>query len=346
MLALRALTPRAGTLLGGRYRLGRRIGSGAAGEVWEAFDTRAREARAIKVLRADLADDPEVRRRFAFEAEAATKIEHPNVVRVFELAHTDQGLPYLVMELCDGETLDLVIDERGAVGVAYACELVVQVLDGLGAAHALGLVHRDLKPANITVVHTRPETPVVKVLDFGIAKSVRASLGDDDDAGRVFGTPDYMAPEQASGAAVDARADIYAAGVILYELVSGERPFVASSPEVMLARVIAQAPRPLRVEVPPALEQIVMQCLAKEPDQRPSSAALLRAALAPFVTPEPARELSDSAAPEARDSFPLLLVPRDERSSSKKTLQLVEDASKPPPKLELVDSIPPPPPDE
>ena len=162
---------------------------------------------------------------------------HPNVVSVFDIGLADEGVPFIVMELCDGEVLSTVIDGRGAMGVSYAVDLVTQVLAGLHAAHELGIVHRDLKPDNLIVVHPRPDQPIVKVLDFGIAQGVFGEWHAEDRA--VFGTPEYMPPEQACGEPVDARADIYAAGVILYELLTGVVPFACDTAARTIARMLA-----------------------------------------------------------------------------------------------------------
>ena len=232
-------------LLGGKYRFVRLLGAGTAGEVWEAENTFVMRRVAIKTLRSDLARDPEVRARFSAEARAAGRIRHPNVVDVFDLGLAESGEPFMVMELCDGETLDSVIERRGAVGVSYACELLCQVLNALNAAHSLGIVHRDLKPANVMVVHPHPEEPVVKVLDFGIAKGLERERAESEERGLVFGTPLYMAPEQAVGEVVDHRSDLFAVGVILFELLAGRPPFSGNTPEILLANVLSRPPLPL-----------------------------------------------------------------------------------------------------
>lgn len=274
-----------GRLVAEKYRLDRLLGEGAAGAVFEAENVLVGRRVAIKLLHAALAQDPVVRARFLAEARAAARIAHANVVDVFDIGN-DEGRPFMVMELCLGETLEHVLDSRGAVGAAYACELLVQVLSALAAAHELGIVHRDLKPGNIMVVHPRPDRPSVKVLDFGIAKGVFAEDVAPDETGLLFGTPEYIAPEAATGGTVDARSDLYAAGCILYELLAGRPPFVGDSPTNVLAAMLTKPPPPLRSfapNAPAALEQVVHAALAKEPEARPATAREFMTLLAPFT---------------------------------------------------------------
>ncbi len=241
----------------------------------------------------------------------------------------------MVMELCDGEMLSTITEERGAVGAAYAAELVSQVTKALQAAHALGIVHRDLKPANIMVVHPRPDQPVVKVLDFGIAVSVHTQGLSPGDRGRVFGTPAYMAPEQAVGGPIDHRADLYAVGAILYELLSGRAPFGGESAEEVLEQVRRRPPKPLKSlvrDVPPELELLVRRSLAKDPAKRPGSAREMERVLAPFAHAlhQPVPHVDHDSAP------PLPLVSRtslsedETKSSQRARLQLVSESSIPP----------------
>jgi eukaryotic-like serine/threonine-protein kinase len=297
-------------LLGGKYRLVRLLGAGTAGEVWEAENTFVMRRVAIKTLRSDLARDPEVRARFSAEARAAGRIRHPNVVDVFDLGQAESGEPFMVMELCDGETLDSVIERRGAVGVSYACELLCQVLNALNAAHALGIVHRDLKPANVMVVHPHPEEPVVKVLDFGIAKGLERERADSEERGLVFGTPLYMSPEQAAGETVDHRSDLFAVGVILFELLAGRPPFSGNTPEILLANVLSRPPLPLTrfaKSAPPELEAVVNRAMSKDPLDRFQSAREFERSLADFVAPS---ESSNRRITGTSD-VPLPLIARD-----------------------------------
>lgn len=295
-------------------------------------------AVALKMLHEPLAADDGVVERFVHEARSASSIHHPNVVRVFDLGRHG-SVPFMVMELCEGETLRQVIDARGAVGPAYACELALQVLSALEAAHSEKIVHRDLKPANVMVVHPEPDRPIIKVLDFGIAK--RLLFEDTQDDARVFGTPSYMAPEQIRLRPVDHRADIYAVGALLYELMTGKPPFRGSTPAEVMTQVISRPPMPMRASdraLPKELDQLVLNCLSKNPARRPASARELSEALsewagAPASIPpadrashEPVPLLVRGAPPET-EAIPLR--PRQKPSTATKTtsprLELVTD---------------------
>lgn len=328
----RLRTGMADHLVADKYQLIRLLGEGAAGAVCEAENVLVGRRVAIKLLHPELTADEALRARFLAEARASARIAHPNVVDVFDVGR-DGERPFIVMELFLGETLESVIGTRGALGVAYGCELMLQVLAGLDAAHRLGIVHRDLKPANIMVVHPRPDSPVIKVLDFGIAKGVLADDATPDETGLLFGTAEYISPEAVRGGAVDARSDLYAAGCILHELLAGRPPFVGDCAAV-LEDVVATPPRPLGELVPGiprSLENIVLATLSKDPSERPPSARDLMALLAPFT--ETGR--LPSVLPPATHEEPLLLTKREP----------VALAPKPKPKLVLVrePSIPPPP---
>lgn len=326
-------------MLAQKYRLHRLLGDGSAGEVWEAENTLVGRRVAIKILHRELALHPDIRARFIAEARAAGRIMHPNVAGVFDLGEAEDRTPFMVMELCEGEMLSTVTEERGAVGPAYAAELVSQVTKALQAAHALGIVHRDLKPANIMVVHPSPDEPVVKVLDFGIAVSVHTQGLAPGDRGRLFGTPAYMAPEQAVGGPIDHRADLYAVGAILYELLSGRAPFAGGSAEDVLEQVRRRPPKPLgklAPDVPPELEALVRRALAKDPAKRPGSARDMERALAPFA--HALHQHAPAGYPADHDSAPPLpLVSRASsaddvpKSPNPARLQLVTDSSVPPP---------------
>ncbi len=327
-----------GSLLADKYRLVRSLGEGSTGTVWEAENTLVSRRVAIKILDPARAGDPETRRRFLEEARAGGRIGHPNVVDVFDLGEAEGRTPFMVMELCDGETLDAILRSRGAVGIGYACELLCQILSALEAAHGLGIIHRDLKPANVMVVHPQPDQPVAKVLDFGIATSVHAA----DPGGGIFGTPNYMAPEQAAGGPIDHRADIYAAAAILYELLSGRPPFIGDMPSLVLADVLTRPPMPLRAydkSIPRDLEAIVKRTLAKDPDERPATARALKKELLAFVpklrsssAPPPAT-LSEAPLPLISQRSPKLPTDAPAPASKRPTLELVVEPSVPPPPM-------------
>jgi tetratricopeptide (TPR) repeat protein/TolB-like protein len=272
-----------GTRLG-PYQILAPIGSGGMGEVYRARDARLDRDVAIKVLPADFAADPERLRRFEREAKATATLSHPNILAVHDVG-TVEGVPYLVEELLEGESLKERLD-RGAMPVPEALEIAVQVARGLAAAHERHIVHRDLKPGNVFI--TRDGT--VKILDFGLAKVVAGvPLGDAEtltqapstatEFGRVLGTLAYMAPEQARGLPVDPRSDIFSFGVVLYEMLAGRRPFRGGTATDTVAAILKEDPPPLPETVPAALQGIVARCLQKRQEDRFSSGHELVVAL-------------------------------------------------------------------
>jgi serine/threonine-protein kinase len=211
-----------GRLVGDKYRLVRKLGEGAAASAWVAENTVVGRVVAIKILHADLAKDDATRQRFLAEARAAARIAHANVVDVFDLGTDHDGTPFIVLELCDGETLSAIIDERGAMGATYASDLMMQVLAALHAAHELGIVHRDLKPDNLFLCERDDGPPRIKLLDFGIAKIVAANAASAN-ATQAVGTPLYMAPEQfLVESAVSSATDLYALAMIAYTMLVGQ----------------------------------------------------------------------------------------------------------------------------
>jgi serine/threonine-protein kinase len=243
--------------------------------VWIADDPVLSRRVAVKVLRADLALDEGTRARFRHEAIAAARLSHPNIVSTYDTGD-DDGIAYIVMELVDGPTLRHLIDERGGLPVSAVINIGKQVADALDAAHRAGLVHRDVKPANVLV----PATGPVKVTDFGIAK---AAGGDDlTRTGTVMGTARYLSPEQVNGRPTDARTDVYALGLLLYESLCGHPPFGGDTDiATAMARLTTSAPaiRAIRPEVSPSLDDVIHRCMARQPGARFASAADVRDAL-------------------------------------------------------------------
>ncbi|HEY6708229.1 MAG TPA: protein kinase [Actinomycetota bacterium] len=257
-----------GRRLGGRYRMGALLATGGMGEVWAAHDLLLDRPVAVKVLSGALAGDGRAAERLRREARAAGRLEHPSIARVLDLGEHD-GRPYLVMELLEGESLAARIDRAGPIPPAEAARVVTAVADALQAAHKAGVVHRDVKPGNVFLT-TAGE---VKVLDFGIAWCAHdAALT----TGELLGTAGYLAPERVLGHRATPAADIYALGVVLYELLAGHRPFEASS-EVELAMAHVNAIPPSLREVAPATPPLLIaashQAMAKDPSARPRSAA-------------------------------------------------------------------------
>ncbi len=270
----------AGTALGGRYELDEVVGSGGMATVWRAHDRVLDRPVAVKILHPQLAEDPAFLERFNDEATASARLTHPNIVHVFD-AGSDGGTAFIVMELFEGETLRDRVQRTGPLQPAEAASIMGQVLQGLQFAHDHGLIHRDVKPANVLVARDGR----AKVADFGIAKAAYGGTADPTTTGRVLGSVPYLAPEQVEGKPLDARADVYAAGAVTYELLSGRPPFTAETDiAAAMLRLTSDPipPRAIRSGIPRGLDAVVMRSLARDPDRRFGSAVLMAAALAPF----------------------------------------------------------------
>ncbi len=263
-------------LIAGRYEQREPIGRGGMGEVHAAWDRRLERPVAIKTLRADVAAQPDARRRFESEARSAARLVHPNVVSVYDSGE-DAGIPFMVMELLPGRSLR---DELagGPMALREVQSLAAQVLGALGAAHAAGIVHRDIKPGNILMT----EDGRWKVGDFGIAKSVQMEGGDETATGMVLGTPAYLPPERLFGSEATPGGDLYSLGVILYQALAGRRPFEADTPEGWAAVIAARSAEPLanvRADVPPAMADAIGRSISPDPTTRFSSAEEMAAAM-------------------------------------------------------------------
>src|SRR5439155_5341047 len=244
------------------------------GVVYKAHDPVLDRLVAIKVMSSDIGDDPKLRQRFSQEARAAARLNHRNIVTIYELEEASDEI-CIVMELLEGVDLATVIKQQADLPLATRIDIMAQVCDGLGYAHRAGIVHRDVKPANLHVA----ADGVVKILDFGIA---RLSSSHMTKTGGLVGTPNYESPDQITGGVVDARSDIFAAGAVLYELLSGVRPFDADSVTAVLFKIVQAPHEPLRNRVPSlpdALIDVVEQALAKNPENRPATALEMRASL-------------------------------------------------------------------
>lgn len=287
-----------GEVIRGRYELMRVLGIGGMGTVFEATDRQTGKTLAVKVLSTRHALKKTAVQRFLRETRAAAAIQHPNVCAVFESGTTEGDTPYFVMERLHGETLADRIAKRRKLPYDQAVGIMAQVLAGLDAAHRVGVIHRDVKPENIFLVEREGSAtvPIAKVFDFGVAKAVgplaRPDPDDEDDdhdltrTGMVMGTPCYMAPEQARGdRGFDARVDVFASGVILYEVLAGRRPFSAPTHNALLLEILTATPTPLRNarrDMPPELEAIVARAMARSRSARYPSADAFRRDLVAF----------------------------------------------------------------
>ncbi len=254
-----------GERFAGRYEVQGLIGRGGMGAVYRARDRELGEEIAIKTLRPELTTDPALVERFRSEIRLARHITHQNVVRTHDIGEIG-GAYYLTMELVQGVTLRDLLDTRGHLGTEAVLAIAAQLAAALGAAHAEGVIHRDIKAQNLLL----DEAGVLKVMDFGIARLAEGSSGLTE-AGMMIGTPAYMAPEQVMGEAIDARADLYSAGVVLYECLTGRVPFNASTMVSLVARLLSDQPPPIE-DADPALAALVIRLLAKKPENRVASA--------------------------------------------------------------------------
>ena len=289
------------------YRIVSKIGAGGMGEVYRALDTRLDREVAIKVLPADFANDPDRLKRFEQEARATSALNHPNILTVYDIG-THEGAPFIVAELLDGEELRAQLEE-GAIAPKKVIEYARQIADGLAAAHEKGIVHRDLKPENLFVT----KDGRVKILDFGLAKLKPQKLtgGVDSEGetmkpltnpGVVMGTVGYMSPEQVRGETVDHRSDLFSFGLILFEMLCGERAFHRETMAETMTAILKEDPPELsetNAKISPALDKIVRRCLEKKPERRFHSAHDLGFALETLSSAGYARALAGRSGEEA-----------------------------------------------
>ena len=276
--------PSLGDVISSKYRLLRLLGDGGMGSVYEASHELLGTRVAIKVLHADLARRTGLVERFLQEARVAAQIKSVHVVQVTDVDRTPEGLAYIVMELLEGEALGAMLDRQRKLTIPMACDFTLQILEALEAAHALGVVHRDLKPENVFVTYQGPKA-VLKLIDFGIAK-LRSNVPGEKSltvAGMLMGTAEYMAPEQAYSAdKVDARSDVYAVGVMLYEMIAAQRPVSGEDARSIAAKIDRGEVTPLvhaAPEVPREIAGLVHRAMAPRPELRFASATEMRLAL-------------------------------------------------------------------
>jgi serine/threonine-protein kinase len=276
-----------GRTFAGKYRVEQMIGEGGMGKVYRATQLALDKPVVLKVLRQALLGDERTVQRFQREAKAASRLNHPNSISVLDFGQADDGAMYIAMEYVQGRDLHQILSREWPLPEGRVIRVMSQVLSALADAHSVGVIHRDLKPENIMVSQGRSEPDFVKVLDFGIAKIID---GSDDEgpaltrAGFVCGTPEYMSPEQARGAKLDHRSDLYAVGVILYQLVTGLLPFDSDSAVGFATKHLTEMPplptkRRPEVKVSAGMERLIMKALSKNPDERPQTAEQFRAEL-------------------------------------------------------------------
>ncbi len=278
--------PFLGKTIAGKFRIIDFIGQGGMGLVYLAEHDVLPRKFAIKILRNEYLDNVLFVERFRREAIAASRVVHPNVVYITDFGQLPEGNFYIVMEYLEGQGLDSILDSIGRLPVSRVLPILIQVADALEHAHRMGVIHRDLKTENVLLVEERGRRDVVKILDFGIAKLMMPAFADARITrhGQVFGTPEYMSPEQASDRPLDGRSDIYSLGILAYELLTGQPPFLYDDPMDILRAHLKEEPKPPSAlipeqEIPKVLDGVVLKCLAKDPDDRYQTAGEVRNAL-------------------------------------------------------------------
>ncbi|HYD43360.1 MAG TPA: serine/threonine-protein kinase [Anaeromyxobacter sp.] len=284
-----------GLVVADRYRLIAHLGEGGMGSVYKAEHVRMGKALAVKILRGDFARDPAAVERFRSEARIVSRLSHPNTIAVFDFGDVEAlGGFYLAMEYVPGRDLAQVLREEGALPESRVADIGQQLLGSLAEAHEAGVIHRDVKPGNVMLMQTRPGEDFAKVLDFGIAKLRDDMAAGQTGTGAIVGTPNYLAPEQARGAPLDPRADLYAAGCLMYELLSGRAPFAGRAPMAVVNAHLHEPPPPLAAAAPGTsrrMVELVHRALAKRPDDRFSSADEMREAILALGEPTSSRSL-------------------------------------------------------
>ena len=262
----------------GRYEILDKLGEGAMGVVYRARDQSLGRVVALKMLSAELAAEDELLKRFQREAEAVGRLNHPNIVTVYDLGDAEGHL-YMAMELLEGDDLRDLIERATPIPIAERSRILIEICKGLGYAHTKGVIHRDIKPANIHVTSTGR----VKLLDFGLARvTTRSGI---TRRGMILGTPDYMSPEQAMGKDLDHRTDVFSAGAVFYEFLTGQKPFRGKTLHGVLYQIISEDPEPLLTlspELPARLAVVVHRMLSKDPDRRYAGMGEVEAALRPI----------------------------------------------------------------
>ena len=276
--------PWIGRVVNGKFRVEALVGQGGMGRVYRAKHLTLDRPVVLKMLHKDFSTDPQVVQRFQREARAASRLNHPNSIAVLDFGEAEDGTLFMAMEFLAGRDLARIVADEFPLGEGRIVRIGAQILSALAEAHVQGIVHRDLKPENVMVEPRRGEPDFVKVLDFGIAKITSPGANEPKltQAGLVCGTPEYMSPEQARGAELDSRTDLYSMGVILYQLATGELPFQSDTPVGFLTKHLAEIPVPARerwADVSEALEAVISRAMEKDASRRFQTADEMRDAL-------------------------------------------------------------------
>ncbi|MCC6644017.1 MAG: serine/threonine protein kinase [Polyangiaceae bacterium] len=307
----------------GKYQIVQKIGSGGMGAVYKATQPNIGRMVAVKILHAKLVSRKDLVERFSREAKALAHLSHPNTVRVFDDGMLEDGSLYIVMEHLEGKNLNQTIRQKGPMPAERALPMMVQVCGALEEAHRAGIVHRDLKPENIFLCNQGGIVDFPKVLDFGLAKvtdkEMRPGAVALTQEGMIFGTPEFMSPEQAQGKLLDARSDLYSLAMILYEALTGKLPFDAARPMEFIQHQVMTPPLHLDARVPgrtfaPGLGDVIARAIAKDPDDRYQSAAEFAAALAEHAAggtpaPPPSRPIPSTPTVAPPSAPPRPVVP-------------------------------------
>lgn len=276
------------------FRMLEFVGEGGMAEVYKVESTVGCNVKAMKILKKDMLREVAASKRFLKECEAIQELQHENIVQIHGSGVLEDGRPYLLLEYIDGRTLKEVLHKEGALSSYRAVRIARQIAGALAEAHAKGIVHRDLKPSNILICKHDDGTELVRVVDFGIAKTKVRSLSETADltkTGDIFGSPEYMSVEQCLGNPVDQKSDIYSFGCVLYEMLTGRSPFAAESPIKSILKHVEEEAEPFSLEhsklkIPREIEQLVFDCLQKDPSHRPESASWLEKSLRSMIEPD------------------------------------------------------------
>jgi len=299
--------PFVGTSIDGKYEIIESIGQGGMSVVYKAMQTAMNRTVALKMLKMGLSSDPIFSQRFMREVSLLGKLNHPNIVTVFDSGMTSQGNLYLAMDLLSGSSMQDILDKTGALSIERAAPLILQICDALNHAHKRDITHRDLKPGNIMIETTHRGDEVVKIVDFGLAK-----MGEGSErltrAGELWGSSFYMSPEQCSGAESDARSDIYSFGIVIYQLITGKVPFRGSGFMETVSKQMNEPPPPLKqtkadLVCPDMLERVLFKCLEKAPENRFQNVADLKSALQSAL-PDASKSEKESTTRAARTIAP------------------------------------------